>query len=74
MLTGTLRSDMKNHRAHTRGIERRRVRRLRAEARNLKWSELSDVEQAKQLDRRHGVGKGATRQRKRLMAGGLFMA
>jgi len=46
----------------------RNRRRTEAEARNAAWKALTPAEQIQTLDRRHGKGLGATKQRKRIVA------
>ena len=46
----------------------RNRRRAEAETRNAAWKVLTPAEQIQALDRRHGKGLGATKQRKRITA------
>ena len=46
--------------------ERKETRRVEAQVRNEDWAKLSTSEKLAELDRRLGVGQGATKQREKL--------
>ena len=47
-------------------MQRREEKRAAGEVRNAAWAVLTPTEQLKELDRKFGIDKGATRQRTKL--------